>query len=165
VPSDIRVGKAVLAAHRLMKQHAIDPDRVYVSGFSGGARTACIAAFYQPDLFRGAIPMAGAMYPVSTEYGSFQADAPAVAAAQQRVRFAIIAHQGDYRYKDIMAVYNQGFRKNAFQATTVQVPGKKHGYASADSMQEALKFVEAAAPPPSEPPKAPKQMPAKGNGR
>ena len=50
---------ALLAAHNLMQRYPVDPERVYVGGFSGGARVAMRLALGYPDLFRGAILNAG----------------------------------------------------------------------------------------------------------
>src|SRR5207302_469453 len=50
---------ALLAAHNLMRRYPVDPERVYVGGFSGGARVAMRLALGYPDLFRGAILNAG----------------------------------------------------------------------------------------------------------
>lgn len=54
-----RAPLALLAARNLMNRHAVDPARVYVAGFSGGARVALRLALGYPDLFRGAILNAG----------------------------------------------------------------------------------------------------------
>src|SRR6185295_4691085 len=45
---------AVDAAFTLQKKMALDPARIYVSGFSGGARTASMLAVAYADLFSGA---------------------------------------------------------------------------------------------------------------
>jgi pimeloyl-ACP methyl ester carboxylesterase len=50
---------ALLAAHNIMQRYPVDPERVYVSGFSGGARVAMRLGLGYPDLFRGAILNAG----------------------------------------------------------------------------------------------------------
>jgi len=50
---------ALLAAYNVMKQYNVDPQRVYVGGFSGGARTALRLALGYPDVFRGAWLNAG----------------------------------------------------------------------------------------------------------
>ena len=50
---------AVLGAYNIMKRYPVDPERVYVGGFSGGARVAMRIALAYPDLFRGAIMNAG----------------------------------------------------------------------------------------------------------
>ncbi|THD64279.1 PHB depolymerase family esterase [Phenylobacterium sp.] len=51
---------AVLAAFNVIQRYKVDPRRVYVAGFSGGARVALRVALAYPDLFRGALLDAGA---------------------------------------------------------------------------------------------------------
>jgi predicted esterase len=55
-----RAPLAVTAAQNIMRRYAIDLRRVYVAGFSGGSRTAMRLALGYPDLFHGALLMAGA---------------------------------------------------------------------------------------------------------
>lgn len=50
---------ALLAATNVMSQYPVDPERVYVAGFSGGSRIALRLALGYPDLFRGALLNAG----------------------------------------------------------------------------------------------------------
>lgn len=40
-------------------RYRIDPERVYIAGFSGGGRTAQLIAFAYPDVFRGVLMFAG----------------------------------------------------------------------------------------------------------
>ena len=48
---DFDAGLAVLAAMKLPEMTNIDSTRVYVSGFSGGARVASYSSFLRPSLF------------------------------------------------------------------------------------------------------------------
>jgi predicted esterase len=41
------------------RQYAIDPDRTYLTGFSGGGRMACSIGFALPECFGGVIPLCG----------------------------------------------------------------------------------------------------------
>src|SRR5262245_12140991 len=41
----------------LRRQYPIDPDRTYITGFSGGGRIACAVAFALPELFGGVMPI------------------------------------------------------------------------------------------------------------
>lgn len=50
---------ALLAAYNVMRRYRVDPDRVYVGGFSGGSRVALRLALAYPDLFRGVLLEAG----------------------------------------------------------------------------------------------------------
>lgn len=58
-PLDRREPLAVLAAINAMARYRIDPQRVYVGGFSGGSRVALRLAVGYPDLFHGALLDAG----------------------------------------------------------------------------------------------------------
>jgi dienelactone hydrolase len=50
---------ALLALDNIKYQYPVNPERVYVAGFSGGARVALRLALGYPDVFRGAILNAG----------------------------------------------------------------------------------------------------------
>ncbi len=54
-----RAPLALLAAYNLMSRYPVDAERVYVGGFSGGARVALRLALAYPDLFHGALLNAG----------------------------------------------------------------------------------------------------------
>ena len=50
---------ALLAADNITRQYPVDPARVYIGGFSGGARIALRLALAYPDVFHGALLNAG----------------------------------------------------------------------------------------------------------
>jgi hypothetical protein len=50
---------ALLAEQNVVHHYPVDPNRVYVSGFSGGSRIAMRLALAYPDIFHGAILDAG----------------------------------------------------------------------------------------------------------
>jgi hypothetical protein len=54
-----RAPLALLGAQNVLTHYPVDPDRVFVSGFSGGSRIAMRLALAFPDLFRGALLNAG----------------------------------------------------------------------------------------------------------
>src|SRR5467141_3735387 len=56
---DRREPLVLLAAQNAMAQYPVDPQQVYIGGFSGGSRVALRLALGYPDLFRGAILNAG----------------------------------------------------------------------------------------------------------
>jgi hypothetical protein len=56
---DRRDPLALLAAHNAAQRYPVDPARVYIAGFSGGARVALRLALAYPDVFRGAMLNAG----------------------------------------------------------------------------------------------------------
>ena len=56
---DRREPLALLAVHNVMAQYPVDPQHVYIGGFSGGARVALRLALGYPDVFHGALLNAG----------------------------------------------------------------------------------------------------------
>jgi hypothetical protein len=56
---DRRIPLALLAAYNIAQRYPVDPDRVYIGGFSGGSRVALRTALAYPDLFHGALLNAG----------------------------------------------------------------------------------------------------------
>lgn len=55
-----RMGYAVFAPALIGERYAVDESRVFLAGFSGGARVAGLLAAQYPSLFRGAIYIGGA---------------------------------------------------------------------------------------------------------
>ncbi|HEV3437676.1 MAG TPA: hypothetical protein VG122_09975 [Gemmata sp.] len=58
VPTGKRVRIILDCFDDVRRQIPLDPDRTYVSGFSGGARIACAVAFALPEYFGGVLPIA-----------------------------------------------------------------------------------------------------------
>jgi len=56
---DRRDPLALLAAHNIMQRFRVDPERIYIGGFSGGSRVALRLALGFPDVFRGVFLNAG----------------------------------------------------------------------------------------------------------
>ncbi len=54
-----RIPLAAIAARNVIDRYKVDPERVYVAGFSGGARVALRAAIAFPELFHGAFLNSG----------------------------------------------------------------------------------------------------------
>ena len=56
---DRRIPLALNAATNIIRKYPVDPQRVYISGTSGGSRVAMRVALAYPDLFHGAMLNAG----------------------------------------------------------------------------------------------------------
>jgi len=158
-PGDRREGLAVIAALEMIKLYSIDPNRVYATGFSGGARVACRLGFHQSDIFHATIQCCGAdfykpvprvsvtdvdlqTYPEA--YGLLDADSKEVEKAKKNVKFVLITGSGDFRQRFIEDIYNGGFKNDGFNATLFNVPEMGHEPCSAHTLREALEFIEKA---------------------
>lgn len=56
---DRRIPLALLAVQNIVRRYAIDPQRIFIGGLSGGSRVALRTALAYPDVFRGALLNAG----------------------------------------------------------------------------------------------------------
>jgi pimeloyl-ACP methyl ester carboxylesterase len=134
---DRREPLALLAAQNAIAQYSVDPQQVYVGGFSGGSRIALRLALGYPDVFHGALLNAG-----SDPIGN--ADVPLPPAELFR------------RFEDSMRlVYVTGERDDAhliddmhsrqslekwcvFDVVTVSEPRKEHEPADASAFSRSL---------------------------
>lgn len=134
---DRREPLALLAAHNAMVRYPVDPQQVFIGGFSGGARVALRLALGYPDVFRGVLLNAGSD-PIGT------ADVPLPPAELMR------------RFQDSMRlVYVTGERDDAhliddmhsrrslekwcvFDVDTESEPRKGHEPADASAFSRAL---------------------------
>jgi hypothetical protein len=54
-----RVPLALIAEENIVHEYPVDPERIYIGGFSGGSRVALRLALDYPDVFHGALLNAG----------------------------------------------------------------------------------------------------------
>jgi len=61
-PMDERMMRSILAPTVLAQDYALDPNRIYIGGFSGGAHVATILATGKPGLFKGGMFVGGTVF-------------------------------------------------------------------------------------------------------
>jgi predicted esterase len=88
-----RIPLALTAAHALVERYRVDPDRTFVSGFSGGSRVAFRTAIAFPDVFAGALLDSGSD-PVGTPYNPLPSP-DLLALLQSRTRFVFVSGEND----------------------------------------------------------------------
>lgn len=150
-PRGRRAGMAVVAARKFQEMATIDAKRIYVGGFSGGARVAAYAAFAHPDLFRGVLAICGIDFPGKVEkikatekdeYGWFGLDDARKESARQQIKFVIITGAKDFRYGNLLDILQGGFEKNGYAAKLIDVPGMEHTICEGKQLAEAISFFE-----------------------
>jgi hypothetical protein len=142
-----RASLLLTGVNLIKKYYKIDPNRVYLSGNSGGARSAGYTAHNFPDLVRGTIQSVGCDYytPISapdgfTGFGLYWT--PPNLNAKTNVRFVFITGPGDGNYAGINDNYNYGYVPNGYQALMINVPGMGHEPVWAPQMILALNWIE-----------------------
>jgi hypothetical protein len=141
---------AIDAVVNLEKRFNIDPARIYVSGFSGGARTASMLAVAYADLFSGAIPLCGVNFYTEIPSGAgkfwpigFIPVNEALAIAKAKGRYVLVTGEKDFNLANTKAVYEHGFKKEGFKyAKLLEVPGMTHSPAPAEWLDKGLDFLD-----------------------
>ena len=90
---DRRLPLALLGYENVRAKYPIDPERVFVGGFSGGSRVAQIAALAYPDVFRGVLLNAGSE-PLSADRGLYLPPAE-LFERFQRMRIVFVTGEDD----------------------------------------------------------------------
>jgi dienelactone hydrolase len=148
VPDRIRL--AVDANHHLRQLYKVNPDRVYVSGHSGGARVASMIGVAYSDMFTGTACFMGVNYFRPTQgkggmaYDRRYFPHPQMAQiAQQQNRFALITGDKDSNLDNTLAIYEQGFQSDDFKGVKLfQIPGQGHGAPEAKWLEKVIKFLD-----------------------
>ena len=149
-PFSRRVGLTLIGILKTVERYKADPRRIYTGGMSGGARCSLQLAFLHNDVIAGNISICGANFyePVpkvkaagNSDYGVWPVPPDRVAEARKKVRFAFITGAKDFRYGNILDIYQGGFVKNGFQARLIDQPNMGHQLCSSESLLEAFHFV------------------------
>ena len=146
-----RMGLAIDAAANMRARYKIDPDRVYVSGISGGGRVASMLDIGFADVFRG-----GGFYiigcnfyreeqtPEKTFYRRGYNPPPAnilkIARKQSKHVFLTGDNDGNREQTEI---YYKAFKRDGFEHITyLQVPGMGHQPPDAEWFEKGLVALE-----------------------
>jgi len=140
-PLGRRIPLALTAAANVFRRYPIDPDRVWIAGFSGGSRIAERIALAYPDVFSGAI-LDGSSDPIGS------ADLP-LPARESFERFldgtSIVFSTGqDDRYNtdDAKRVISS-LRRHCFDRLAVEVRrGEGHVAMNGRSLAKAIEFLD-----------------------
>lgn len=127
----------------------IDPDRIFITGFSGGGRSASEFAFVLPEEFNGVIPVCGVNFyedvPCSEKPGRHWPGDTDVPSSQVReirnCRFVLITGTEDFNLVNTRDIAN-GYTENDIPMKLIVKEGMGHSNASAELMAEALDWIE-----------------------
>lgn len=128
---------ALLAAYNAMRRYRVDPDRVYVGGFSGGSKVALRLALAYPDMFRGVLLEAG-----SEPIGTIALPLPPADLFhrfQQAVRVVYLTGDRDDYHQSNDARSRESLRGWCVTSlSSVEMPRTRHVLADAGSFGRAL---------------------------
>ena len=151
-----RTRLALDAADAVMRAYAVDPDRVYVGGYSGGGRMASSLALLYPEVFSGGLYFMGVDFyraiPVPHKPGTMwtpwmKAPSPeALARVRARSRFVFVTGTHDFNRAETLA-YRQEYEREGFERVTlIDIPDVGHYYGfRARELRAALRALAPAA--------------------
>lgn len=148
-----RAGLALDAAHNITKNYVVDPNRVYVSGFSGGGRMASRLGIMYADVFRGAFPIDGVDWwedlPADEQPGKWYQGRFAKPSsklwkrAKKESRYVLMTGERDGNRGGTRAAYKHGYKKARFKNVVyVEIPDKGHQMPAAEWFHKGIEYLD-----------------------
>lgn len=139
VPS--RIGLTIDAVHNLRQRYRIDPDRIYVSGTSGGGRTASMMGITYADVFTGgAVYLIGCNNPI---WPQDKEDADRVRALAPGHRFAFMTGSDDFNKPGTQKVHAAYQAERLPHLKYFEASGVGHANPPPALFDEAIAFLDA----------------------
>ena len=145
-----REWSAIQAVRAVRERYAIDEDRVYAGGFSGGGRVASRLGVIGSDFFDGVLALCGANYfgEVPTGEGTHwdgfwpQPDRQLLQNAMRNVRHVFVTGSEDFNRDQSLRNVEQG-RRDGFQMIAyVEQPGLGHTFPDAEHFEKAVALLD-----------------------
>lgn len=135
-----RIACAVNAVQVARRRYAVDPERVYVTGVSGGGRATSYVMMRYPDLFKGAAPIIGCNSP---QLWMQAAHLPASCLQQfkQTTRLAILEGSKDFNRAESKGIYDT-LRRGMRYIAYIEQPELAHACPGATYLAQAMDHLD-----------------------
>lgn len=144
-----RIRMAVDANVGMRQKFRIDDRRVYISGFSGGARVASMLGVAFADLFTGAMPFMGVNFHTDLPMGNGKQYPPGyipdddVLAIAKKRRYVLVTGEKDFNRAETRAAEEHGFRKEGYaHVLCLEVSALGHAMPDAQWLEQGLAFLD-----------------------
>ncbi len=118
----------------IARRRAIDPDRVYLAGFSGGARVACGIAFALPEYFGGVIGVCAAE--------RLRDESWLRQRAADRLSVALVTGEHDFNRNELELLRGPLLSEVGVRAKVWNVPQMGHAIPNAQVFADVLKWLD-----------------------
>ena len=132
-----RVAYAILAPKLINTHYTINPERVYLSGFSGGGRMASMVATEYNSIFKGAIYNSGANFWGESALTRYQ--------EMSNNHYVFVAGTEDFNLEDTKQVYNAYLEAGVKNSKLIVVPNMPHKRPDADILDTAINYLDSRA--------------------
>lgn len=134
-----RAACAVAAVDVARRRYAVDADRVFLCGLSGGGRITSYVMLRHPEIFRGASPIIGCNFPEPWIRGCGIPD-EAIAGFCDNTRLAILEGSNDANQPEAKKAHDEWFKKRMRHVVYLEQPGLGHAMPSAAYRVQVLDF-------------------------
>jgi dienelactone hydrolase len=133
-PSKKRVRIILDVLDDLRRQFPIDPDRTYITGFSGGGRVACAIGFALPELFGGVAPICA---------GGFPREEPWLRRrVTDRLSVALLTGEKDFNRGEVERLRGPFLKDVGIRTRVWTVAGLGHGIPGDKILGESIRWME-----------------------
>lgn len=129
---------AVLGPQIARQHYALDADRIYVSGFSGGGKIASMVAIDFANLFKGALYICGVL--------PWKQDPPAFFEQVKANRYVFLSGENDFNLDETKSVFRRYQRAGVENVDLIKILGMGHSTPNEKRFREALDFLDARDP-------------------
>ena len=116
------------------RRFAVDPDRTYLGGFSGGARVACRITFALPEYFGGVVPVCAAE--------NLREESWLRQRVTDRLSVALMTGETDFNRGEIERFRGPLLSDVGVRTKVWMVPKLGHGLPSAAVLAETVRWLE-----------------------
>lgn len=140
---------ALDATCNMTRRYRVDRKRIYVGGFSGGARIASMLGVAYGDIFTGTLCFSGVNFytDVAATNGqyypaTFTPNPGVLLQAKRSGRFVLQSGEHDENRENTQRIATNGFKKEGFRnVLSLEIPGLSHEMPSAATLAAALDYL------------------------
>lgn len=115
------------------RKYNTDPDRTYLSGFSGGGRAACAIAFALPECIGGVVPICAA--------GELRDETWLRQRVRDRLSIALVTGESDFNRGEVERFKGPMWKELGIRSK-VWVPKNGHSLPKGNTLSEVYKWLE-----------------------
>ena len=129
-----RILLTLTAPYLVEERYSIDPDRIYVAGFSGGGKVASLTAPRFANLFRGAIYICGVEFWSETN--------PERLSLATSSRYVFVTGTRDFNRLPTKRAYDKYLHAGMTNSKLMVVKGMEHETPDAEQLREAIDYLD-----------------------
>jgi predicted peptidase len=140
--SDQRISEATASFAFIVERYALDDQRIYIAGMSGGAQIANIVAALRPDLFNGGLFLCGANPWSERDVDPWVESPPEDFDAMKENRYVFVSGTEDFKLAATARVYRNYKKAGIEDSKLIVVDGMGHELPDAETFDRAMDFLD-----------------------